>query len=124
MEEEEILANPAETETQPTLTLEHVGKYDKNDLMRQVAHNVGMNSEVVEAVTEEVIRVMRAATTKHGRIEIFGLGSFSKKKLAPKSGVDPHGNPYSVGERGQIEFNAAEKFCKELEAADGINYIS
>ena len=121
--EDEILANPAETETPPTITLNHAGEYDKNDLMRQVAHNVGMNTAVVEAVTEEVIRVIRAAIAKHGRIEIFGLGSFSKKKLAPKSGVDPKGNPYSVGERGQIEFNAAEKFCRELETADGINYI-
>jgi len=121
--EDEILANPAETETPPTITLNHAGEYDKNDLMRQVAHNVGMNTAVVEAVTEEVIRVMRAATAKYGRIEILGFGSFSKKGLAPKSGVDVNGNPYSVGKRGKVRFRAAEKFCKELEAADGINYI-
>lgn len=105
---------------QETLSYEIVGEYDKNDLIRQFRKNASVAPDNAHAFVDEVLRIMAAATIKHGRIILRGFGTMSLQTHAPESGIDPSGKPYEVGERISVEFKAAGAFKKAILEAKGV----
>jgi len=102
------------------LSYEIVGDYDKNDLIRQFTKNAGVTPDNAHAFVDEVLRIMAAATIKHGRIILRGFGSMHLQEHAPESGTDPNGNPYEVGARISVEFKASGAFKAAILAAKGV----
>lgn len=103
-----------------TLTLPVTGDYDKTDLILQFKENAVVTADNAHAFVDEVLRIMAAATIKHGRIILRGFGTMSLQTHAPESGIDPNGKPYSVGERISVEFKAAGAFKKAILEAKGV----
>lgn len=105
------------------LTYEVNGDYDKNDLIRQFTRNAGVNADNAHSFVDEVLRIMAAATIKHGRIILRSFGSMYLQKHAPESGIDPHGRPFEVGERISVEFKAGGGFKSAIVKEKGVKAI-
>lgn len=102
------------------LSYEIVGDYDKNDLIRQFRKNASVTHDNAHAFVDETLRIMAAATIKHGRIILRGFGSLYLQEHAPESGIDPNGNPYEVGRRISVEFKASGAFKAAILAEKGV----
>jgi len=105
------------------LSYEIVGDYDKNDLIRQFTKNAGVTPDNAHAFVDEVLRIMAAATIKHGRIILRGFGSLYLQNHAPESGIDPHGKSYEVGARISVEFKAGGGFKSAIVKQKGVKAI-
>lgn len=99
------------------------GDYDKNDLIRQFSKNMGIPLEKCPEFVDEVLRIMAAATIKHGRIILRGFGSMYLQNHAPESGIDPQGKPYEVGARISVEFKAGGGFKSAIVKQKGVKAI-
>ena len=107
-----------------TLNNEVLGDYDKDDLIRQVSKNLGINHDEVVSVIEEAFSVTKAAVIKHDRVIYRGFGSLRLKTHAAESGKDPQGEKYEVGERLSVEFNAGGAFKSQITLSKGLPAIS
>lgn len=96
---------------------------DRSELENMVVEETRFSQADVKKVLNSFFKNLIDGVSFKEYAEIHGLGSFRIKRLAPDHGADPLGNPYSVGERAQVEFNAFEPFRDKVESTTGLPCI-
>lgn len=97
---------------------------DRREITAMVAHDTHLPEKTVAKVLSEFFVALISGVALKEYAELEGLGSFRVKRIAAESGTDPHGNPYSVGERVTVEFNPFEPFRDEVERITGLPCIA
>ena len=97
--------------------------FDFKELVQEVATETGQPIKEVETVLHKGFSVLANKIASEGRAEVHGFGSFHTVQLAPESGIDPNKNPYEVGPRIKVEFNAFKGLRDEIEATTGMPAI-
>lgn len=108
------------------LNPEKVGaEFDRTDMAHAIAERTGINAHNVTEVLKALAGVLPDALVQFGgRIEIHGLGVFRLEDRAPRSGNDPHGEPFETGNRQEIVFHASPGINEIITDRTGIETYS
>jgi len=96
---------------------------DRNELATLVAVNTNVDKEFVQRILGSFFSELRTGLAKTGYAEIAGLGSFRIVDRAARSGVTPGGNPYSIGKRKTVKFEAFADLRADIEQESSIKCI-
>lgn len=105
--------------------IEHGAEYDRTDLSYAIAEHSGLSPVEAMLVLQSLAAVLSDALIQGGgRVEVRDLGVFRLEKRAPRSGMTPDGEQWSVPERQEIVFHAAPAINSTVTARTGIECYS
>lgn len=96
---------------------------DRSELEQIVHADTGVEKETIHRVLSAFFQNLRRGVALTGYVELHGLGSFALITRAPREGVTPAGEPYSVGKRHTVRFEAFEDFRNDVETLTGTKCI-
>ena len=87
----------------------------KNDIIRQVSANSGLNLRRSQEAVEAIFREMASAMGRHENVLIRGLGEWSVRHKRERIGKNPRtGEDAIVSARSVLLFKASEKWKREV----------
>lgn len=100
-----------------------VKNFDLSEMEQMVSEQTDVYNNLVHQVLTSFFDILAQGVALKEYGEVEGLGSFRIVTLKPTSGIDPQGDPFSVGDRVTIEFNPFEPFREKVEATTGLKCI-
>ena len=86
----------------------------KAQMVREISKDLGISESVVRRIIESMVSAIIREVASGGRVNIWGLGTFSSVTRAPRTGRNPRtGEKVPIPERKAVQFKPGRDF-KEL----------
>ena len=90
----------------------------KNDIVRQVSANSGLNLRRSQEAVETIFSQMASAMGRHEEVVLRGVGTWAVRHKRERMGKNPQtGEDAIVSARTVVQFKASEKWKKEVNDA-------